>query len=88
MPATAINTGSTKGIGKATATLLAKRGLNVVVISSRNQSDVDRTVKEIKTFSAVNGDEERPKPKVENFQSDKLSSIQNVSGVAIVIMCM
>jgi 3-oxoacyl-[acyl-carrier protein] reductase len=43
---TAIITGSTKGIGKATAELLAKRGYNVV-ICSRNQGDIGKTVEEI-----------------------------------------
>ncbi len=43
---TAIITGSTKGKGKATAELLAKKGYNVV-ICSRNQSDINRTVVEI-----------------------------------------
>jgi 3-oxoacyl-[acyl-carrier protein] reductase len=43
---TAIVTGSTKGIGKATAQLLAKRGYNVV-ICSRNRGDIGKTVEEI-----------------------------------------
>src|SRR3989337_4034607 len=43
---TAIVTGSTKGIGKATAQLLAKRGYNVV-ICSRNRGDISKTVEEI-----------------------------------------
>ena len=45
---TAIVTGSTKGIGKSTARLLANRGYNVV-ICSRSQGDIDKTVEEIKS---------------------------------------
>jgi 3-oxoacyl-[acyl-carrier protein] reductase len=44
---TAIVTGSGRGIGKETATLLSKMGLNVV-ICSRTQREIDSTVKEIK----------------------------------------
>ncbi len=47
---TAIITGSTKGIGKATAILFAKAGMNVVV-SSRSQNDVEKTVQEIKSLA-------------------------------------
>jgi NAD(P)-dependent dehydrogenase (short-subunit alcohol dehydrogenase family) len=47
---TAIITGSTKGIGKATAIILAKAGMNVVVCS-RSQNDVDKTVQEIKSLA-------------------------------------
>ena len=44
---TAIITGSGRGIGKETAILLYKKGLNVV-ICSRTQTEIDSTVKEIK----------------------------------------
>jgi 3-oxoacyl-[acyl-carrier protein] reductase len=44
---TAIVTGSGRGIGKETAILLAKKGVNVVVCS-RTQSEIDDTVKTIK----------------------------------------
>ena len=44
---TAIVTGSGRGIGKETAILLSKMGLNVV-ICSRTQKEIDSTVKEIK----------------------------------------
>jgi 3-oxoacyl-[acyl-carrier protein] reductase len=44
---TAIVTGSGRGIGKETATLLSKMGLNVV-ICSRTRREIDSTVKEIK----------------------------------------
>ncbi len=53
---TAIITGSTKGIGKATAMIFAKAGMNVVV-SSRSQNEVEKTVQEIKAlaFAENNG---------------------------------
>jgi NAD(P)-dependent dehydrogenase (short-subunit alcohol dehydrogenase family) len=44
---TAIVTGSGRGIGKETAILLSKMGLNVV-LCSRTQKEIDSTVKEIK----------------------------------------
>lgn len=44
---TAIVTGSGRGVGKETAILLSKMGLNVV-ICSRTQKEIDSTVKEIK----------------------------------------
>src|ERR671912_849354 len=43
---TAIVTGSTRGIGKETALLLLKNGLNVV-ISSKSQDNVHNTIQEI-----------------------------------------
>ncbi len=43
---TAIVTGSTRGIGKETALLLLKNGMNVI-ISSTNQDSVDNTIQEI-----------------------------------------
>ncbi len=43
---TAIITGSTRGIGKETALLLLKMGLNVI-ISSRSQQSVDNVIQEI-----------------------------------------
>jgi len=45
---TALVTGSTKGIGKAIATELAREGVNVL-INGRNHEEVERTVDEIKT---------------------------------------
>lgn len=48
---TAIVTGSGRGIGKAAAILLAKRGMNVAVCS-RTQTEIDETVKEIKGLGA------------------------------------
>jgi NAD(P)-dependent dehydrogenase (short-subunit alcohol dehydrogenase family) len=44
---TAIITGSSRGIGKATAMLLAKRGVNVV-ICSRSEKEINSAVQEIK----------------------------------------
>lgn len=46
---TALVTGGGRGIGKETAILLSKRGLNVI-ICSRNQKEIDCAVKEIKSF--------------------------------------
>jgi len=43
---TAIVTGSTRGIGKETALLLLKNGMNVI-ISSRSQDSVDSVIREI-----------------------------------------
>jgi 3-oxoacyl-[acyl-carrier protein] reductase len=43
---TVIVTGSTRGIGKETALLLLKKGLNVI-ISSRSQDSVDKAIEEI-----------------------------------------
>ena len=47
-PTTALVTGGGRGIGKETAILLAKKGMNVV-ICSRTQGDIDSAVKEIKS---------------------------------------
>jgi 3-oxoacyl-[acyl-carrier protein] reductase len=49
--ATALVTGSGRGIGKETAILLAKRGVNVVVCS-RTQSEIDDAVEAIKKIHA------------------------------------
>ena len=49
--ATAIVTGSGRGIGRETAILLAKRGVNVIVCS-RTQSEIDETVGAIKKVHA------------------------------------
>jgi 3-oxoacyl-[acyl-carrier protein] reductase len=50
---TAIVTGSGRGIGKETAILLCKKGLNVV-ICSRTQTEIDLTVEEIKQMTKTN----------------------------------
>jgi len=47
---TAIITGGGRGIGKETALLLAKNGLNIVVCS-RTQAEIDSVVEEIKKFN-------------------------------------
>ena len=47
-PTTVLVTGGGRGIGKETAILLAKKGMNVV-ICSRTQGDIDSAVKEIKS---------------------------------------
>ena len=49
-PMTAIITGSGRGIGKETAILLAKRGINVV-ICSRTKSEINSVVQEIKEIN-------------------------------------
>jgi 3-oxoacyl-[acyl-carrier protein] reductase len=49
--ATAIVTGGGRGIGKETAILLAKKGINVIVCS-RTQSEIDDTVNAIKPMHA------------------------------------
>ncbi len=46
---TAIVTGSGRGIGKATALLLAKNGVNVV-ICSRTENEIDNAVNEVSNF--------------------------------------
>ena len=48
---TAIITGSGRGIGRETAMMLAKKGVNVVVCS-RTQREIDETVRDIKKFHA------------------------------------
>jgi 3-oxoacyl-[acyl-carrier protein] reductase len=46
---TALVTGGGRGIGKETAILLSKKGLNVI-ICSRHQKEIDSAVNEIKSF--------------------------------------
>src|SRR6266508_3096101 len=46
---TALVTGGGRGIGRETAILLSKKGLNVI-ICSRTQKEIDSAVKEIKSF--------------------------------------
>jgi len=48
-PTTALVTGGGRGIGRETAILLAKKGMNVV-ICSRTQREIDSVVKEIKSI--------------------------------------
>src|SRR5919199_231789 len=51
---TAIITGSSRGIGKETAIILAKKSVNVVVCS-RTQSEINSTVEEIKKLTGISG---------------------------------
>ncbi len=60
MSATAIVTGSTSDIGKATASLSAKIECNVAVCS-RNQNDVNNTVKEINNLCSASNEKEKEK---------------------------
>jgi len=46
---TALVTGGGRGIGKETAILLSKKGLNLI-ICSRTQKEIDSAVKEIKSM--------------------------------------
>jgi 3-oxoacyl-[acyl-carrier protein] reductase len=55
---TAIVTGSGRGIGKETAILLSKNGLNVV-LCCRTQREIDSTAKEIKEIINTEGAEDR-----------------------------
>jgi 3-oxoacyl-[acyl-carrier protein] reductase len=48
-PNTALVTGGGRGIGKETAIMLSKKGLNMI-ICSRTQKEIESTVKEIKSF--------------------------------------
>ena len=51
----AIVTGGSKGIGKATAILLAQNGASVV-ITSKDKASLENTVKEMKNTIAISGD--------------------------------
>jgi len=53
---TAIVTGSGRGIGRETAILLCKKGLNVV-ICSRTRIEIDSTVEEIKQVTKTGVDD-------------------------------
>jgi 3-oxoacyl-[acyl-carrier protein] reductase len=55
---TAVITGSGRGIGKETAILLSKNGLNVV-LCCRTQREIDSTAKEIKEIINAEGTEDR-----------------------------
>jgi 3-oxoacyl-[acyl-carrier protein] reductase len=52
---TAVVTGSGRGIGRETAILLCKKGLNVVIYS-RTQTEIDSTVEEIKQMMTKTSD--------------------------------
>jgi NAD(P)-dependent dehydrogenase (short-subunit alcohol dehydrogenase family) len=69
---TILVTGSTDGIGKLTATILAEQGAHVL-IHGRNMDKLSRTVNEIKTYSK--------NPKVEGLKAD-FNSLSNVRKLA------
>ncbi|MBV9667461.1 MAG: SDR family oxidoreductase [Nitrososphaeraceae archaeon] len=69
---TAIVTGSSKGIGKETAIILSKMGLNVV-ISSRTQREIDFTVNQIKEI--ITGTKNSGDPSAE-ADGDKILGIK------------
>lgn len=66
----AIVTGGSRGIGKATAILLAQHGADVV-ITSKNKTNLENAVKEIKNAVAIAGDI-RKKTDVENVIKNTL----------------
>lgn len=66
----AIVTGGSRGIGKATAILLAEHGADVVIIS-KNKTNLENAVKEIKNAIAIVGDI-REKTDVENVVKNTL----------------
>ncbi len=66
----AIVTGGSRGIGKATAILLAQHGADVV-ITSKNKTNLENAVKEIKNAIAIVGDI-REKTDVENVVKNTL----------------
>jgi 3-oxoacyl-[acyl-carrier protein] reductase len=91
---TAIITGSGRGIGKETAILLARKGVNVVVCS-RTDSEVNSVVEEIKKLTSksnvfgVNCDVGIPsqvnsliRSTIDKFGSETLDILVNNAGVA------
>jgi 3-oxoacyl-[acyl-carrier protein] reductase len=91
---TAIITGSSRGIGKETAIILAKKSVNVV-ICSRTQSEINSTVEEIKKLTGISGvlgircDVSIPsqvnslvKSVMEKFGSNTIDILVNNAGVA------
>jgi 3-oxoacyl-[acyl-carrier protein] reductase len=91
---TAIITGSSRGIGKETAIILAKKSVNVV-ICSRTQSEINSTVEEIKKMTGISGvlgigcDVSVPsqvnslvKSVMEKFGNNTIDILVNNSGVA------
>jgi 3-oxoacyl-[acyl-carrier protein] reductase len=54
---TALVTGGGRGIGKETAILLSKKGLNLI-ICSRSQNEIDSAVKEINHLGMIRSWEE------------------------------
>jgi 3-oxoacyl-[acyl-carrier protein] reductase len=91
---TAIITGSSRGIGKETAIILAKNSINVVVCS-RTQSEISSAVEEINTLTGnssvlgINCDVSIPsqinslvKAAMEKFGSNAIDILVNNAGVA------
>ncbi len=72
----AIVTGGSRGIGKATAILLAQHGANVV-ITSKNNSSLQNAAKEMKNVVAVPGDI-RKNADVENVVKNTLETFGKI----------
>lgn len=72
----AIVTGGSRGIGKATAILLAQHGANVV-ITSKNNSSLQNAAKEMKNVVAVSGDI-RKNTDVENVVKNTLETFGKI----------
>jgi len=72
----AIVTGGSRGIGKATAILLAQHGANVV-ITSKNNSSLQNATKEMKNVVAVPGDI-RKNADVENVVKNTLETFGKI----------
>ena len=72
----AIVTGGSRGIGKATASLLAQHGANVV-ITSKNNSSLQNAAKEMKNVVAIPGDI-RKNSDVENVVKDTLETFGKI----------
>ncbi|MEZ4849857.1 MAG: SDR family oxidoreductase [Bacteroidia bacterium] len=72
MPNTALITGSTSGIGKATALALAKKGWHII-IHGRNQSSCLQTIAELKSLSN--------NPKIDFIHAD-ISDLKQVKNMA------
>jgi len=72
----AIVTGGSRGIGKATAMLLAQHGANVV-ITSKDKTSLEKAVKEMKNAVAIAGDI-RKKTDVENVVKNTLENFGKI----------
>lgn len=72
----AIVTGGSRGIGKATAILLAQHGADVV-ITSKDKTNLENAVKEIKNAVAIVGDI-RKKTDVENVVKNTLENFGKI----------
>lgn len=72
----AIVTGGSRGIGKATAMLLAQHGANVI-ITSKNKSSLQKAATEMKNVVAISGDI-RKKTDVENVVKNTIESFGKI----------